>query len=314
MYDTGFRQAALKVLESLSSLRKAAAMLGVSVSTLWRWRCGNTARASGPRATLQVQIVDTVHTFVKENPCTSCKAVSQYILDKLGIQVSRQLVHIVLRRRLGLTYKRTRKRGTSPNTLALRPLFLQRLNDIVQQGTPIVSIDESGFDQRCVPVYGYALRGQRAIVKWKTCKDHKRYSLIMALHCDGRAHHHLTHTSVKGSDFASFIESLPFERGAALLLDNASLHKTVQVKAAFESKGYLPVFIPPYSPEFNPIELMFGIIKTKYYASRYTDGYEIQQSIVTSLESSTTTLAVRNCFKHVIVACSEELDILKRLE
>ncbi|KAM9991000.1 hypothetical protein ACTFIY_007052 [Dictyostelium cf. discoideum] len=77
-------------------------------------------------------------------------------------------------------------------------------------------------------------------------------------------------------DFISFLGELLkdgfFEVGSILILDNAPIHGGVDalpfIYELFESYGCYIAFLPTYSPELNPIELLFGFIKNKFYNSR----------------------------------------------
>lgn len=64
--------------------------------------------------------------------------------------------------------------------------------------------------------------------------------------------------------FMAFVLSLADCPQRYVLLDNVAFHKSKAVLAAFERMGKIPVFIPPYSPEFNPIENVFSYIKSAY--------------------------------------------------
>lgn len=79
----------------------------------------------------------------------------------------------------------------------------------------------------------------------------------------GMTHSTLHLGSVNGPRFANSINDLPFPRGTVLVLDNASIHKCAIARKISADKGYKLLFTPPYTPEFNPIEMMFGIIKNK---------------------------------------------------
>ncbi len=52
---------------------------------------------------------------------------------------------------------------------------------------------------------------------------------------------------------------MPFPPGTVLLLDNCSIHKNIQL--SLDRKGYTALFLSPYSPEFQPVELAFSKIK-----------------------------------------------------
>jgi len=82
-------------------------------------------------------------------------------------------------------------------------------------------------------------------------------------------------------------------------LDNASIHKTHAVQKAANEKGYTLLFIPPYTPEVNPIELVFGNIKSKYYQLRYTPrGFDVTDAVMMSIRLAVKPTGVSNTFNH----------------
>ena len=54
-------------------------------------------------------------------------------------------------------------------------------------------------------------------------------------------------------------------------MDNLKVHMTKDVRAAYEKLNIKPIFAPPYSPEFNPIEFVFNILKQKVKKMRLSD-------------------------------------------
>ena len=300
MYPIAFREAAIRVYVFLGSLRKAAAALGIGVASLCRWVQHLTPceRASIP-VKMSVVIQESIHAFMKADTCLSAVSVVDHVKQRFGVQISRQLAHSVIRR-LGYTYKRTRKRGHSLRVHAALPIFLKRFMAV--EGI-LVAVDESGFDQRATPVYGYAPSGQHAIVKFRPCSDRRRWSLLMAVSSDGSHSYTLDHGSVKGDAFAAFIASLPHPSGTTILLDNASIHKTKSVVKAAADKGYSFLFTPPYCPEYNPIELVFGVVKQAFYKLRYSStfptGPSIRPAIVQSVAAGASRSGVAGSFRHV---------------
>lgn len=216
-----------------------------------------------------------------------------------GMHLTRQLAHTAIRR-LGFTYKRTRKRGHSARVLAETPIFIERFLSVTGL---MVAVDESGFDQRATPVYGWAPAGKQAIVKFRPCSDRKRWSLLMAIASDGSRTYTLSSDSVKGDAFAAFIQSLPFPPNTCILLDNASIHKTKSVTQAAITKGYNLLFTPPYCPEFNPIELVFGVIKNAFYKMRFSidfpTGSSIRSAVVAAVAAGARPDGVAGSFRHV---------------
>ena len=56
-----------------------------------------------------------------------------------------------------------------------------------------------------------------------------------------------------------------------LLLDNAKIHKTDDVKNAMKVSKLKILFLPPYSPMLNPIELVFNVMKKAFYNRTYAN-------------------------------------------
>jgi transposase len=113
-------------------------------------------------------------------------------------------------------------------------------------------------------------------------------------------HTQLTTESVNSAMFASFISQLPFPRNTVLLLDNASIHHSKVVKESMRLKGYEPLFVPPYSPELNPIELLFGLGKNAYRKDRMRHpNVKLTDCITQVIERVSVAPSLTNCFRHV---------------
>ena len=63
-------------------------------------------------------------------------------------------------------------------------------------------------------------------------------------------------------DYVVKVLVLELRPGDIVVLDNLSSHKGEAIKAAIEAAGATLMFLPPYSPDLNPIELMFSKLKT----------------------------------------------------
>ena len=240
-----------------------------------------------------------------QHPATTAAELRRYLRDSFGVDVSRQLVSLVLRTRLRFSWKRTRKRGPKGATWPEERVedFKRRFLQAYRSGS-LSSWDESGFDLRCHPIYGYAPRGQRAILNVPRikCKGAGRHhSLLMAMHMNGERHDVLLQGSVGSDQFAAFVASAPFPSGTVVLLDNHSMHKTVAVRAAAASKGYTFLHTPAYSPEFNPIELMFGATKNLFYKLRYSEEEfaDVGEGVGRCLDAAAYPASIQGCFRHV---------------
>ena len=313
MYNITFRKAALSLYEYFRSMRKVASILHMSIASLSRWshRLEPRGYEHYPSKATNA-LIEVIRIFMQSHPVALCPEVVSHVRETMGISISRQLVHQILKTRLGMSFKRTRKRGRSK----LRDrfdfqAFFAAFNEAYSKNS-IVAIDESGFDQRAIPLYAYAPRGVPAIVEWTTCTDHQRYNLLMSIHQSGLSNRLVYSKPTNGNVFADFLETLPYRRGTTLLLDNASIHKTRRVHEVASRLGYALLFTPPYCPEYNPIELVFGIVKKHFYASRYSaQNYRLLASIDASIDAKATVKNVQGCFRHVCSIISSGLNAYK---
>ncbi len=120
----------------------------------------------------------------------------------------------------------------------------------------MVSIDESGFAHDMPRTHGYAPVGERG---HGTQDRHARgrTNAIGALIGKALFTVGLFNTNVKGDIFTAWlrqdlISKLP--KNAVLVMDNPSFHKSSDTRQAIEYAGHTALFLPPCSPELNPIE------------------------------------------------------------
>lgn len=106
-------------------------------------------------------------------------------------------------------------------------------------------------------------RGQRAYGT-RPFKSWKTVSIVGAIRL-GRKPRLMTHSgSVDGRLFFQFVRRrlVPWIRpGDVVVMDNLNAHKMVKVRAAIEAAGATPVYLPTYSPELNPIEMLWADLK-----------------------------------------------------
>jgi transposase len=133
----------------------------------------------------------------------------------------------------------------------------------------LVFVDESGANIKMARAYARAPRGERAV--GRVPRNHGTpTSMVAALTPDGlRA----TATQLGAFDTASFAAYVrdvlcpALRPGQVVALDNLSAHKSPAVRDAIEAAGCAVLFLPPYSPDFAPIELAWAHIKTALRAA-----------------------------------------------
>ena len=124
----------------------------------------------------------------------------------------------------------------------------------------------------------------------------RRVSAITAISNDGLVGVELTHGSVNGDIFADFVrgtlipEMQSFdgstEKKSVVIMDNCSIHLVRVVKDLLDSAGIITLYLPPYSPDYNPIELAFSSVK--YYLKQHDELLQISSDPLSIIESAFT--------------------------
>ena len=137
-----------------------------------------------------------------------------------------------------------------------RLLFKEKIKHYQTQGLNLVYLDESGFVHDMPRLHGYAPIGQRCYGThdWKA---YARTNAIGALIGARLITVSLFQTNIDTLIFKSWLEQdllpkLPTQ--CIIVMDNAAFHKTLEVKNLIQEAGHILEYLPPYSPDLNPIE------------------------------------------------------------
>jgi transposase len=135
------------------------------------------------------------------------------------------------------------------------------------QGRPdprrLVFVDETWAKTNMAPLRGWAPVGQRLHAKvpyghWKTM------TFIAALRCDRIDAPFVFDQPINAASFTAWIEEQlapTLGPGDIVIMDNLSSHKKPAVRIAIRARGARLLFLPPYSPDLNPIEQVFAKLK-----------------------------------------------------
>jgi len=127
----------------------------------------------------------------------------------------------------------------------------------------LVFVDETGASTQMVRLYGRAKRGRRVISRvpwghWKTV------TFVAGLRLDGLTAPFVIDCAMNGAIFVEYLQQclVPTLRpGDIVIIDNLPAHKRSQVREIIETAGATLRYLPPYSPDLNPIEQSFAKIK-----------------------------------------------------
>jgi transposase len=153
----------------------------------------------------------------------------------------------------------------------------------------LVFIDETGATTKMARRHGRAPRGQRLRAgvphgHWKTT------TFVGALRTSGMTAPMVLDGPMTGAWFLAYVEQVlvpTLGPGDVVILDNLPAHKIAAARKAIQAVGARLVFLPPYSPDFNPIENAFAKLKAllRKAAARTID--ELWKAIAAAIEAFT---------------------------
>ena len=164
----------------------------------------------------------------------------------------------------------------------------------------LIFIDETWAKTNMTRLRGRAPRGQRLIEKvphghWKTT------TLVAALDRQGMRCGMTVDAAVNGDVFVAFVKQVlvpTLTPGDIVVMDNLSAHKVQGVRQAIEAAGASVVYLPPYSPDLNPIELAFSKLKQSMRSAGHRcvkDLWRDTQRLLDAISPTDATNFFRHC-------------------
>ncbi len=163
----------------------------------------------------------------------------------------------------------------------------------------LVFIDETGANTKMIRRYGWGPKSARVVSDvpfghWATT------TFVGALRTTGMTAPLVVDGPMNGDVFLAYVEQQlikTLKPHDVVIMDNLSSHKRAGVKEAIESVGAHLAFLPPYSPDLNPIELAFSKLKTmlRKSAERTVEGLWAR---IGQLLDQFTAEECRNYFRH----------------
>jgi transposase len=160
-------------------------------------------------------------------------------------------------------------------------------------------VDESGANVTLARRYGWAPRNERCHGAVPRNYGHN-LTLIASLSLDGIEAPMLLDGAVDSLAFERYVEQVlvpTLRAGELVILDNLSVHKRPAIRAMIEAAGCRVLFLPSYSPDFNPIEL--ALSKIKAYLRRVGERTQeaLEAAIAIAIDRITATDA-QGYFRH----------------
>ena len=171
---------------------------------------------------------------------------------------------------------------------AARELWHAQLKDVPVER--LVFIDESGAKTNMTRTRGRAPRGVRVIDK----VPHGHWAattMISAIRTAGPFAAAVVNGATDSDVFRAYVEHAlvpELKAGDVVILDNLQPHKAAGVREMIEAAGATLLYLPPYSPDFNPIEPMWSKVKQFLRSAAARTSESLQQAVTAALHAVTS--------------------------
>jgi transposase len=248
------------------SRRQLAAQFRVDVSTITRLlqlrrQTGSLdprPHGGGTEPALDHEGLQRLRKLVEEAP----DATLEQLRRRPGVPGSIMIVRRGLKR-LGITRKKKALHAAERDRLGVqeeRRLFQDEVESI--EPKRLVFVDETGVTTAMTPAYGRAPKGER--VEASAPASWESVTVIAAMGLDGVRAPLALPGGTDAATFRTYIEGVlvpALHKGDVVVFDNLAAHLRPAVAEAIERAGAVVLRLPPYSPDFNPIERMFSKFK-----------------------------------------------------
>ena len=133
-----------------------------------------------------------------------------------------------------------------------------------------VFIDECGVTTDLLRRYGRSPRGER-LRDHTPCGHWQTHTVVAALRPSGLTAPAVFDGPIDTDSFRAYVEQVlvrTLQPGDVVVLDNLAVHRQPEIRTAIEAVGAQLRYLPPYSPDFNPIEMAFAKLKAFLRAAR----------------------------------------------
>ena len=217
--------------------------------------------AGGPHRKLSDEDVDALVEEIEKHPDMRLIDMVIFLKKVRDKSVSQMTVSRALER-VRVTFKRItlipERRNDPTNMIERREYAFWFLENAINYD--FYFLDEAGFSWNMRSLYGWAYEGERANLIVGAIKT-GNVSLIACVNKSGVVFFEANTHSTNSAVFADFIDRMLKtikDEKTFFIMDNVRIHKTAEVRSVFEHHKMPLKFLPPYSPQLNPIENTFA--------------------------------------------------------
>jgi transposase len=271
-YSIDFRKKIIEAYEQEgSSIREVAKRFLVSPDTVRRLlkQYRQTGDLTPKKCGSKKQSVLSEHEarvieLVEKHPDYTLWQYCEHLTEVLGVNVSTSMMDRFCQQH-NLTLKKKTNRSEKVITPAVQQArvdYWHRIRDVAPE--KLVFIDETGFWVGMSRRVARALKGKKAYHFQESYRGQK-LTMIGAIKRGEILATKTIEQSMKSDDFLEFIQidlAPRLQAGDVVVMDNLNSHHRNEVREIIESVGARVEYLPVYSPDFNPIEMMWSQIKS----------------------------------------------------
>ena len=236
--------------------------------------------------------------LVLDRPGIYLREIQNELLHELGVDVTESAICVYLQK-AGFTRQRLRVYAIQRDD-DLRALFASDVS--LYNRDMLLFLDETGTDRRdTLRGKGYSVRGKPAC-KQKLLVRGEHVSAMCLMSMDGILSCRIARGGVDGDKFVEFVETclmpnvMPFDGTnprSVIILDNCAIHHVDEVAQLLQQTGAIIHWLPPYSPDLNPIEEAFS--KAKAMMKAMENEMQVIDDIDTIVYSAFSTITASDC-------------------
>jgi transposase len=162
----------------------------------------------------------------------------------------------------------------------------------------LVFVDEMGTNTSLAPLYAWSRRGERALASvprnWGA--NVTNVTLLASMNAEGMGPCLAVEGATTGEVFKAYLEQVlapSLRPGQVVVMDNLSSHKGSEVRELIEKRGCDLMYLPPYSPDLNPIEEAFAKLKALLRRAGARTHKALIEAMGRALEAVTASDALR---------------------
>jgi transposase len=163
----------------------------------------------------------------------------------------------------------------------------------------LVFVDEMGTNTSLSPLHAWAKKGQRAY--WCAPRNRgKNTTVLSSMSVRGMGPSLTVEGATTSAVFEAYVKQVlapTLRKGQVVVMDNLSAHKGERIRELIEERGCQLIYLPSYSPDFNPIEEAFSKIKGLVRKAEARTKEALLEAIGSAL-SAVTTDDARGFFEH----------------